>query len=132
LEAERIKTLEDKVLRVIRVVDDLQRKVEHIQRLVGDQDSVAPLSAGTTPMYQENIKASVRLTPSQERTLLATFKAPSKGVTAQEVAKTTGRSVNLESSNLHDLSLRRLLLRTRIGRKVYYIPEREHKQTASW
>jgi hypothetical protein len=123
LEVKRIKTLEDKVLRVTRVVDDLQRKVEHIQRLVGEQDSMASLSAGTTLMYHENIKTSARLTPSQERTLLATLKAPSKGVTAQEVAETTGRSMNLESSNLYDLYLRRLLLRTRIGRKVYYIPE---------
>lgn len=104
----------------MKIVEELQRKVEYIQRWASKEDSVVPLSTIADNTQESAGTTMLHLTSSQQRTLAAAIKAPSKGITARETAKITGRSMNLESASLYKLYLQGALQRTRVGREVYY------------
>lgn len=126
MKTDRLTMLEDKVSKLTKVVEDLQRRVEYVQRWISKEDSVVPLSANITGVYQRDVRtAAIHITPGQELTLAAVRKAPPRGITAREVAEITGRSMNLESARLHRLFLEGVLQRMRVGRKVYYCVRRK-------
>lgn len=121
MKKERLDILEVKVSKLTKVVEDMQRKMEYVQRIVSDKEGVVPLSTSATVAYEDVVDASrASLTPSQQRTLAVAMNASVKGITSQDAAKVTARSINLESAILHKLSLQGFLQRSRVGRKVYY------------
>lgn len=117
----RLGELEKQTLRLASAINELQAKIDSIQKDINTA-SITPLSSRSMNVLASPIvNSETPMIPEpMQRSMDVFLRKHRQSLTSEDVAKATGRSRHLESSYLCRLWEQGFLDRKRIGRKVYY------------
>lgn len=117
---QRVKCLETQNRRLSLALNELQSKLESLQRILATA-SVQPMSSSNPVTTAKAERLNNPLIPESLNKTLSVISQKRNGmITSDDVSKVTGRSRHLESGYLCRLYEKHLVDRNRVGKKVYY------------
>jgi len=123
---QRLDSLEKKVEQLTRAVNELQSKLDYVQSEVIRSSTLEQLSmTAGLGNSESNYNQKIRVPESMKPVVRELAKEKDRWLSAKQIAESTKRSRNVESSYLQRLFEKGYLIRQRSGRNVYYSIRKE-------